>query len=295
MNPQLWAYLRVSLCLMLPWPSVAQGQHATRPSSSVSQILLKPRNDLTFEVSVGQTRHEMRFASRSANFDCYLTPSEAILHLPHFAMPIRLHLLGSSRDVEPVGKKKLASYSNYLIGNDRRNWRTHVPQFGEVWYPGVYPGIDLVYYGSDGQLEYDFVVAPHSRADRIAFSVAGIDRGSKVRIDAHGDLVLPTAGDHIVLQRPLLFQGDSCLHADSSGPGEHGACRPVAGGKFAIHRRGVSEVEIGFELPAYDHSQTLVIDPVVAFSGTGRERAMPPSCGTSRWAGSACRNSRLHP
>jgi len=106
----------------------------------------------------------------------------------------RLRLLGVSSEINPEGREPLHSYNNYLIGNDPKRWTTHVPQFAEVWYPSTYSGIDLVYYGNDGKLEYDFVVAPHANPDQIRFAIRTSTSHSFVRVNDAGDLVIPGDG-----------------------------------------------------------------------------------------------------
>jgi hypothetical protein len=117
------------------------------------------------------------------------------------------------------------------------------------------------------QLEYDFVVAAHANADRIAFSIAELESGRHVREDEAGDLVIPMGEKEVRLHKPRIYQGNSCSHGSSSGVTTiAGSCKLIAGGRFRLHQRGSSEAQVAFELPAYDHSQALIVDPVVSFS-----------------------------
>jgi len=70
-------------------------------------------------------------------------------------------------------------------------WRTNISGFARVRYREVYPGIDLVYYGNEGQLEYGFVVAPGADPGRIELAIEGAD---SVEVDAQGNLRLEVAG-----------------------------------------------------------------------------------------------------
>jgi hypothetical protein len=178
----------------------------------------------------------------------------------------RLRILDTNPSVELQGRKTLGSYSNYLVGNDPKKWRTHVPQFAEVWYPAIYRGIDLVYYGNDDQLEYDFVVAPGANPDRIRFAVSASDPHSPIRVNEAGDLVIPGGAGQITFHKPLLYQGESCVRdKPSHGAGESG-CKSLPGGTFRLQRTKESVALVSFQLPAYDRSQTLIIDPAVVFS-----------------------------
>jgi hypothetical protein len=243
--------------------SVSGGAPTAKPTFS------RPNLPSWFEANVGQLRPEARYVARGLGYKLFLTSAEAVFEFRarNSSSPLRLRVNGAHPEVKIDGREPLPSYSNYLIGNDSRSWRKHVPQFREVWYPDVYPGVDLVYYGSNGQLEYDFVVAPQANANRIAFSIGGIGGRSRVRQNADGDLVIPIDEREVFLRKPRLYQGNSCLHGGASvhGPPQ-GSCVEIKGGGFKLYARKNIESQVRFELPAYDHSRPLIIDPVVSFS-----------------------------
>jgi hypothetical protein len=130
---------------------------------------------LRFE-DLGQAGSQVRFASRSNGYSLFLTPTEAVFvlrgpsasagtgeskaHGCQAGATLRMQLAGANPRPEVVGLEELPGRSNYLVGNDPAKWRTHVPAYAKVQYQGVYPGVNLVYYGNQKQLEYDFVVAP---------------------------------------------------------------------------------------------------------------------------------------
>jgi Bacterial Ig-like domain (group 3)/Beta-propeller repeat len=144
-----------------------------------------------------------------------------------------------------TGQDELAGTSNYFIGNDPAKWRTNVPTYAKVKYEGIYPGIDLVYYGNQRQLEYDFVVAPGADPHRIAFDVRGAKR---IRRDAHGDLVLTMkmGEDEIRWHKPVVYQ-------------EKNGARQEIAARYAITEKN----RVGFELAKYDASKPLYIDPLI--------------------------------
>ena len=135
--------------------------------------------------------------------------------------------------------------TNYFIGSDPSTWRTDVPTYARVRYDDVYDGIDLVYYGNQEQLEYDFVVAPGADPKQIAL---GFANAQHVRVDEAGDLVLSDNRDGLRLRKPVIYQ---------EGVGG----RVPVEGRYAMRREG-----IGFEVGAYDRSRPLVIDPVLEYS-----------------------------
>ena len=97
---------------------------------------------------------------------------------------LRMKLVGANPNAVATGGDELPGKTNYFIGNNPKKWRTNVPTYAKVKYKGVYPGIDLVYYGNQGgRLEYDFVVAPGANPNVIAFDV-GV--GSPRRLPAQG-------------------------------------------------------------------------------------------------------------
>ncbi|HEY0101502.1 MAG TPA: SBBP repeat-containing protein, partial [Pyrinomonadaceae bacterium] len=158
-----------------------------------------------------------------------------------------MKLLGARADAPVESADELAGKVNYFYGNDPAKWRTDIPTFGRVRYKEVYPGIDVVYYGNQRQLEYDFVVAPGSDARAVSLEFAGAD---KLEVDEGGDLLL-TVGKEVVRQlKPVIYQ-------ETAG----GARRAVEGG-YVLQAGG----RVGFRVGEYDASRPLVVDPVLVYS-----------------------------
>jgi hypothetical protein len=157
-----------------------------------------------------------------------------------------MNLLGAcpTPHVEPL--ELLPSKSNYFIGNEPAKWRTNVPMYAKVQYQDVYPGVDLVYYGNQGQLEYDFVVASGADPSRIRFSIHG---AKKLETDAYGDLILDLAETEVRLLKPTVYQHVA------------GGRKEIAG-RYVLRGRRV----VGFEVSGYDRNEPLIIDPVLSYS-----------------------------
>jgi hypothetical protein len=102
-----------------------------------------------------------------------------------------------------VGEGQQDSTSNYFLGNDPSNWRTSVPNYGRARYRSVYPGVDLVYYGQDGNLEYDWIISPAADPQRIRLSFDGADQ---VRLDKQGGLVIKLGKSEYRHRKPLVYQ-----------------------------------------------------------------------------------------
>ncbi|MET0645090.1 MAG: hypothetical protein ABW208_00630, partial [Pyrinomonadaceae bacterium] len=134
------------------------------------------RLPLSFEANRGQAGAAADFVARGAGYTLSLTPTEAVFSLAQRSdrsrqQPpaiLQMNLVGASRSAKVAGLDELEGKVNYLIGKDPAKWRTDVPTFGRVRYAEVYPGIDVVYYGNQRRLEYDFVVAPGRDARTIA-------------------------------------------------------------------------------------------------------------------------------
>ena len=145
-----------------------------------------------------------------------------------------------------TGTDELPSKSHYLIGNDPRGWQTDVPHYGKVRYENVYPGVDVVYYGRHGQLEYDIIVAAGADPRGITLAFEGAERLAK---DEQGDLVLDTSAGRLRLRRPFVYQE------------VEGARKQIAG-----DYRLKGKDHIAFQIGPYDPSRPLIIDPILSYS-----------------------------
>ena len=159
---------------------------------------------------------------------------------------VSMRLLGGDGQTRVSGTAQLSSASNYFIGSDPSRWRTGLPHYGKVRYEEVYPGIDLLYYGAEGELEYDFVVSPGADPDVIQLQFEG---AGDFEIDSQGDLIFAADSGSFIHRKPLIYQDDA-----------QGKRRIVGGG----YRLGTDHT-VGFALDPYDPTLPLVIDPVIAF------------------------------
>jgi uncharacterized protein (TIGR03437 family) len=156
-----------------------------------------------------------------------------------------MRLVGAS-GAAATGEEQLPGKANYFIGSDPANWRTGVPTYSKVRYPNVYPGMDLVYYGNQRQLEYDFLVAPGADPKPIRLQFAG---AKGLRFGADGDLVVTTSNGALAFHKPVVYQ-----MIDGQ--------RKTVEGSFAM----LDKRTVGFRLGSYDRAKPLVIDPVLAYS-----------------------------
>lgn len=217
---------------------------------------------LSFEPNRGQTNPEARFVARGQGYSLFLTPSEAVLSLQSLqkedvlhhpikddkavSAVLRLQLLNANVSTAISGRDQLPGYSNYFIGKDQSKWLTRIPQYAKIEYSQIYSGIDLLYYGNQRQLEYDFIVAPGADPNAIAFQVQGSD---KVEVGNQGQLTIHLQNTALDLQKPIVYQQIN------------GERREVAANYVMQH-----DGRIGFALGAYDSRLPLVIDPILTYS-----------------------------
>ncbi|HUI44199.1 MAG TPA: choice-of-anchor D domain-containing protein [Terriglobia bacterium] len=213
------------------------------------------RLPLSFEENLGQVKNgrEVQFLSRGSGYTLYLTESGAVLALRQpggskTAAPtvVRMQLAGAHSTTSMSALEEQPGKSNYFIGNNPSTWRTGVAHYGRVAERGVYPGIDLVYHGNQGQLEYDFEVAPGADARAIRLM---LDGARKLRTDAQGNLIVSVQGGELLFHAPVAYQ-------------EIGGVRRVVPSRYALRKRN----QVEFRLAKYDRRRPLVIDPTLAYS-----------------------------
>jgi roadblock/LC7 domain-containing protein len=267
-----WTEVLEVVVLLFVFMTVAQA--AGQESSALTrQKAMEAYRHLpfSFERNQGQTDKRVRFVARGPKYSLFLTGEQAVLRLSEnssvsagsrvarrgragWPRPSTLRIgLWRSLHSEPLGMEKLAGSSNYFVGNDKTKWHTNVPTFGAVKYEGVYPGIDLVYRGNEGQLEYDFMVAPGGDPQKIELSFQG---GTKLNLNRAGDLVICIGKSQVIQHAPVIYQELAGQHQ-------------IVAGRYELRGR----TRVGFSLATYDKSRPLVIDPTLVYStylgGTG--------------------------
>lgn len=206
---------------------------------------------LIFEPNQGQADLRVKFLARGAGYGLFLDSTGATLSLqtarsPRQQTSVQMKLAGANPSAAIVGSDLLPGKSNYILGNDSQKWHSNIPQYAGVHYASVYPGIDLLFYGNQGQLEYDFKVAPGADPAQAELQ---FDGAAKLKV-RDGDLILTSAEDGgLRLQAPQIYQRDGDRR------------QPVAG-HFVIRHGN----RVGFAVGAYDHSRELIIDPILRFS-----------------------------
>jgi centrosomal CEP192-like protein/beta-propeller repeat-containing protein len=231
---------------------------------------------LAFEQNRGQTNSAVKFLARGAGYALFLTEQEAVMSLERSvansqqasvtAQPgsnghqrnirkdvIRLRWARANPAPRIEGLDRQTGRSNYLIGSDPAKWVKDAPEYSRVEYHGIYPGIDIAWYGNQRQLEFDIDLAPGADPGSLRLEIMGENHHpAKLRIDSDGELVVRTRAGDVRFRKPVAYQP----------VGGAGKRRHFLAARYVIEKDG----QIGFEVSGDDAAKPLVIDPVLAYS-----------------------------
>ncbi|HEU0121565.1 MAG TPA: hypothetical protein VFQ91_13635 [Bryobacteraceae bacterium] len=196
-----------------------------------------------FEENIGQTDPRVRFLARTRQATVFVTDLETVYSLRGDGdkkAAVRMTLDGEQSGHWSSEEPKPLIVSSFVGGEE--HWRERISTFGRLRRAGIYPGVDLVYYGKGREIEYDFELRRGSEAGRIRMR---FDGAREVRIGTSGDLEIATAAGVLVHRRPVVFQGGKSVEA-----------------RYVAHEDGAFGVALGLHDPA----RPLTIDPVVNFA-----------------------------
>jgi Beta-propeller repeat/Abnormal spindle-like microcephaly-assoc'd, ASPM-SPD-2-Hydin len=231
------------------------------PVSHLSNNAAYQRLPLIFEANEGQSPSAVRFISNGHGYRAYLTndgvtlslrsveksqPSPTAPRVPTTRGAIHLRLIGAASDPSVLGEDLQPGRVNYFVGNDPGKWRRNIATYSKIRYRGIYPGIDLLYYGTNQQLEYDFAVSAGADPQQIKFEVTG---ASGIRIGADGSLLLQVPTGELRLLAPVVYQ-------------QVGGTKVPVSGQYVVSGSN----HISFRLAKYNSHTPLIIDPVLLYS-----------------------------
>jgi Beta-propeller repeat len=251
--------VRILFIAVLPLTLAAQSQEVSGSAAVQADYGKLP---LTFELNQGQSSPNVRFLSHSHGYTAFLTSEGLTLALrpspevgthsgrqaskSQIQRSVQFRLEGAANPPSVVGEDPQPGRVNYFFGNNPARWRRNVPTYGAVRYKNVYPGIDLLYYGSHRQLEYDFEIHAGADPQAIEFEIQG---ASQIELDSAQNLILKVGNDRLTFAAPVIYQ---VVHSQRV---------PVDGGYVLKHG-----THVGFRVVSYDSSRPLVIDPVLIYS-----------------------------
>lgn len=224
---------------------------------------------IVFEPNLGQMPEQIQFLGRTKKYNLYFKDNQLFFDVtiktpgtpdPLMIIPddqtlsegktasVSMKLLGANSQAKPEGVEQLTSMSQYRIGPDPKKWADNVPHYGKVKYDSIYPGIDAIFYGNEGMIEYDFIVAPHQDPNQIRFQFQG---AQSLVLAEDGYLEIHVSADvMLVLKAPTIYQ-------------EIKGQRVGVTGGYQLDSNQV----VSFKLGSYDSNYALVIDPAtVKFS-----------------------------
>ena len=222
---------------------------------------------LYFEANRGPTAAAFPFLARGRGCNFFVSPNHALLTLTRFDAPaattrderantpggrlavtrqLQFDFVGANRDARLTGGDELPGKANYFLGSDPARWSSAISLFTQIRVEQIYPGVDLVYYGNNRRLEYDFVLAPKADPAVIAIRFTGADR---IRVDREGNLVFTLGRDEISQPKPIVYQV------------VRGQRKEIPGSYLLADQRTVT-----FKLGNYDRELPLVIDPILSYA-----------------------------
>jgi hypothetical protein len=246
---------QLALVMLLALPGFAQKATAPGKISTTAQEKgdrLLNGLPLLFEQNQGQREEGISFITNANGYRLTLATGGATFSLQNKKeAPAELHmsLKGANPKAEAVGLNKVQAKINYLLGKDSSKWITNVPNFEQVAVRDALPGVDVLYYGNDRQLEYDFSLAAGVDPNSV---VLNFDGSSGLKLDTAGDLVIATSAGEVKLKRPVAYQ-------NAFDPGSSKTPVQVS---YLLKDGG----DIGFRVEAYDRTRPLVIDPVLQYA-----------------------------
>jgi Cep192 domain 4/Beta-propeller repeat len=266
---------RAGLLLLTVGVTAAGAAGVPKHPSSASSSFRYASLPLVFEQNRGQAPAAVKFLARGSNYTAFFTGNQVVMllersvtnpHRPSSPPAIDghgahqndlkrdvLHLRWVAANAAPrvEGLENESGRSNYLIGNNPARWVRDVPVWSRVKYHSIYPGVDLVYYGNQRQLEFDIDLAAGVDPGSVRLEITGEDhQAAKLHINSDGELVEQTRVGNVHLRKPLAYQPEG--HS-----GKH-----FLAARYVIGKGG----QVGFDVSGYDPAKPLVVDPVLSYS-----------------------------
>src|SRR6266513_1461573 len=257
----------------IPQSSKTIVHHRSAPILSYSDL------PLTFESYDGETTVQNRYVAAGRGYRLSLLQNEAVLDLiapsksiekdtmshtggrsvgfrsemfrtePHSVArntSLHMRMVGANPAPQVLGLAVMPGRTNYFKGHQPSSWQTNVANYSRVQYHDIYPGVDLLYYGNQHELEYDFVVTPGADPNEIRFEVTGARR---IQLDAEGNLLFATTTGEVLMRKPLVYQ-------------QVGGERREIAGNFHL----AEPYQIGVAVSVYDATLPLIIDPALDYA-----------------------------
>ncbi len=245
MKVKLCVALLALIVVMLPL-SLLAGPGAAPANARLTATQVSANLPLSFEPAVTPGQ----YLAHSGRYAVYIraTESSVVVTDPksRSSQMLRFALENANAAASIEALDPLPGVTNYYAGDDSKSWRLGVKNFAKLRAKSIYPGVDIVYYGDQRRLEFDFVVAPKADPGVIALNFSGMD---KLYTGVEGDLVAEIGGQPVRFAKPFAYQTIA------------GNKKPVLAG-YVLDGNGKAKLQIG----DYDKNLELVIDPIMSYS-----------------------------
>jgi len=179
-------------------------------------------------------------------------PENKINNPEYESYALKVKFLDANPDPAVTGENRLPGNSNYFIGNNSTKWQTDVANYEKVRLSNLYDGIDLVYYGNNSSVKYDFVVLPGEDYSRILLTYdLGENSSRALSVNEKGEMVVSTPLGDVIERKPYCYQR-------------------IDGEKVEVDiGYDIVDSELnrfGFRIGEYNPDYTLIIDPELVYS-----------------------------
>jgi hypothetical protein len=208
---------------------------------------------LTAPLTPTLSQREWKFNSHRSNLE--EGPGERVSQ----RWTVKLDFVGANPNARPIGQDKTEAILSYFKGTPDQ-WKAGLPTYSRIVYPDLWPGIDLVYYGTVNQLKYEFIVQPGADPAQIRLAYHGV---TGVDISAAGQLEVTT---------PIVSFHDDTPMAYQEINGQQVSV-PIA---YDLPESSELSGTWGFHVGDYDPAHPLILDPAVIvycgyIGGSGRD------------------------
>ena len=204
---------------------------------------------LSFEPSRNAMGSLPTFIARARDYRLTLRPGGFDLDMNagvKQAASLGIDFVGADEKSAITPSDRQSSESNYFLGRDKSQWRTHVPNFGRVTYSNLYPGIDAVFHGDGQRVEHDFIVHPGADYHLIRLQISG---STRVSLGSRGDLAIQSSAGNLIFHSPEVYQI------------ERGTKKNLRARFFLL-----ADNQVAFAVNDYDRLAPMVIDPVLDYA-----------------------------
>jgi hypothetical protein len=250
-----YIYIILLFLLSISLNLISSSAYANNTNINKTSIQAKYLNiPLYFETNLGQTNKQVKFLSHGQGYTMFFTQNKAVLVLNKSTSNkknlqsdvIDITFPGATPNTDIIGEGGKEGISNYFIGNNPKKWIKDIPNYKEIQYKNLYPGIGLIFSGNQKNLEFSFVVNKNANPENIKMQISG---ANKIYTDKQGNLILSTKQGKVIYKRLIIYQNIKGI-------------KKQVFGKYVLNKKGIITIALG----SYDKTKQLIIDPYLVYS-----------------------------